>query len=46
MDFQNDEESIYKLLNYLSLTMADVVVLERKLISEYDNILDNTIIEK
>jgi hypothetical protein len=39
MDFDNNEKSIKKILQFISISMADIVVKESQLIKSYDNIL-------
>ena len=46
MDFMENEESMKKILQYLSISMTDVAIKERQLLRDYQNVLDNILTEK
>lgn len=46
MDFMENEESIKKILQYLSISMTDVAIKERQLLNEYEKVLNQTLTEK
>lgn len=46
MDFMENEESLKKILQYLSISMTDVAIKERQLLKDYDNVLSNLLTEK
>lgn len=46
LDFSENEASIKKLLQYLSISMSDVSYKERKLLKDYEEVLTNLTSEK
>ncbi|HEY9113353.1 MAG TPA: hypothetical protein VIN10_01555 [Bacteroidales bacterium] len=46
MDFMDNEESIQKILQFLSISMTDVAIKERHLLKEYENVINNTLVGK
>ncbi len=46
LDFSENEASIKKLLQYLSISMSDVSYKERKLLKDYEEVLTNLTLEK
>ena len=46
MDLKHDEESTKKLLNFLAITMEDVITFENQLIDNYNQVLEAVPINK
>jgi hypothetical protein len=46
MDFNENEASMKKILQYLSISMTDVAIKERQLLIDYEKVLTNTLTKK